>query len=216
MNWMNGNVVVHGEEDSSCLYLSEFSNKSESWLVRAVTRTWQHIPKHPLTAEQRRNPNKWLRSYRLNNQSLPHEYLPLSLPPSLPPSSFLQLTSRPKKFHIVTPAKHGVNYQDFHKLNFIACFKFIFQTQQTDRDPKSLHRIHTPDSPPPTPKKRKPWGSNEFHRVRNILTTAYDKSKQPTDTWKQKMATALQQSETREEETQEGEHQTLTPMSIKP
>jgi hypothetical protein len=116
---------------------------------------------------------------------------------SLPHSAFVQLTSRPEKFHIATPAKHGVNHQDFHKLNFIARFKFIFQTQQTDRDPKSLHRIHTPHSPPPA-KKRKPWGSDEFHRVRNILTTAKDKSKQPTDTWKQKMATALQQSETRE------------------
>ncbi len=132
---------------------------------------------------------------------------------SLPHSTFVQLTSRPKKFHIATPAKHCVNYQDFHKLNFIARFKFIFQTQQTDRDPKSRHRIHTPHSPPHPTKKRKPWGSNnEFHRVRNILTTANDKSKQPTDTWKQEMATALQQSETRERRRreQEGEHQTLT------
>lgn len=70
----------------------------------------------------------------------------------------------------------------------------------------------TPPTVLPPPPKSKPWGSNEFHRVRNILTTANDKSKQPTDTWKQKMATALQQRETRERRRreQQGEHQTLT------
>jgi hypothetical protein len=137
---------------------------------------------------------------------------------SLPHSGFVQLTSRPKKFHIATPAKHGVNYQDFHKLNFIARFKFIFQTQQTDRDPKSLHRIHTP-TVLPTPKKKKTPGAatNFIESATYLPQRKINRSSQQTRgsrKWQRPCNNTKRGKD--EEENKKVKHQTLTPMSIKP
>lgn len=133
---------------------------------------------------------------------------------SLPHPAFVQLTSRPKQFHIAIPAKHGVNYQDFLKLNFIARFKFIFQTQQTDRDPKSLYKIHTPDSPPPAPQKNKKTlgAATSFIESATYLPqrTINGSSQQTRGSRKwQRPCNKAKRGERRRRE-QEGEHQTLT------